>query len=120
MFVKRFLNSKRDKKAIVTQLVLPLLMVLFGLLLKTSIPTRENDPPRVLKLSNLSVDEVPTRAFYADFRGKSSDAKQQTLEVVIINTLSQFYLIQSFSVYWNDSNSHSLLDNVIFFVQNPS
>ena len=102
MFIKRFLNSKRDKKAIVTQLVLPLLMVLFGLLLMSSIPTRENDPPRVLKLSNLSVDEVHTRAFYADFRGKSSDAKQQTLEVLIMNTFLQlFYLIHPISVYWN-------------------
>ncbi|XP_067040088.1 phospholipid-transporting ATPase ABCA3-like [Acropora muricata] len=105
MFIKRFLNSKRDKKAIVTQLILPLLMVLFGLLLISSIPTRENDPPRVLKLSNLSVDEVHTRAFYADFRGKSSDAKQQTLEkakaylssvkVDTVNITSQVYNIRN-------------------------
>lgn len=80
MFVKRFLNSKRDKKAIVTQLVLPLLMVVFGLLLITTVPARENDPPRVLKLSNLSVDGVHTKAFFADFRNKSEDAKLQTFE----------------------------------------
>ncbi|XP_073229976.1 phospholipid-transporting ATPase ABCA3-like [Porites lutea] len=80
MFLKRFLNSKRDKKAIITQLVLPLLMVLFGLLLITSIPTRTNDPPRVLKLSNLSVDDVFTKAFFADYRNVSSDVKQGTLK----------------------------------------
>ena len=82
MFLKRFLNSKRDKKAIITQLVLPLLMVLFGLLLITSIPTRTNDPPRVLKLSNLSVDDVFTKAFFADYRNVSSDVKQETLKVL--------------------------------------
>ena len=92
MFVKRFLNSKRDKKAIVTQLVLPLLMVVFGLLLITTVPARENDPPRVLKLSNLSVDGVHTKAFFADFRNKSEDAKLQTFEVVMpVVSYSKFH-----------------------------
>jgi len=81
MFIKRFLNSKRDKKAIVTQLVLPLVMVLFGLLLITSIPTRDNDPPRVLKLSNLSVDDIYTKAFFADYRNLSSAEKSATFKV---------------------------------------
>ena len=81
MFIKRFLNSKRDKKAIFTQLVLPLVMVLFGLLLITSIPTRENDPPRVLKLSNLSVDDIYTNAFFADYRNLSSAEKSATFKV---------------------------------------
>ncbi|XP_020609398.1 ABC transporter A family member 6-like [Orbicella faveolata] len=80
MFIKRFLNSKRDKKAIVTQLVLPLVMVLFGLLLITSIPTRDNDPPRVLKLSNLSVDDIYTKAFFADYRNLSSAEKSATFK----------------------------------------
>ena len=81
MFMKRFLNSKRDKKAIITQLVLPIIMVVFGLLLITTIPTRENDPPRVLKLSNLSVDGVHTKAFFADYRNMSSSKKTATFEV---------------------------------------
>ena len=87
MFMKRFLNSKRDKKAIITQLVLPLVMVLFGLLLITSIPTRDNDPPRVLILSNLSVDGVHTKAFFADFRNLSSAAKKETLKVILQSAL---------------------------------
>lgn len=80
MFMKRFLNSKRDKKAIITQLVLPVIMVVFGLLLITTIPTRENYPPRVLKLSNLSVDGVHTKAFFADYRNMSSSKKSATFE----------------------------------------
>ena len=80
--MKRFLNSKRDKKAIITQLVLPLIMVLFGLLLITTIPTRENDPPRVLKLSNLSVDGIHSKAFMADYRNLSSSEKEATFKVI--------------------------------------
>ena len=84
MFMKRFLNSKRDKKAIITQLVLPIVMVLFGLLLITTIPTRDNDPPRVLKLSNLSVDDINTKAFFADYRNLGSAEKAATFKVLYI------------------------------------
>lgn len=96
MFMKRFLNSKRDKKAIITQLILPLVMVLFGLLLITTIPARDNDPPRVLKLSNLSVDGVHTKAFFADFRNLSSAAKEETLKVIILTAL-----LSVFKNWWN-------------------
>lgn len=92
MFMKRFLNSKRDKKAIITQLVLPIIMVIFGLLLITTIPTRENDPPRVLKLSNLSVDGVHTKAFFADYRNMSSSKKTATFEVREIHVLIFLHL----------------------------
>ena len=81
MVMKRFLNSKRDKKAIVTQLVLPLLMVLFGLLLITSVPVQENDPARVLKLSNLSVDGVNSKSFFADYRTVNTSTKDSTFKV---------------------------------------
>ena len=92
MFMKRFLNSKRDKKAIITQLVLPIIMVVFGLLLITTIPPRENDPPRVLKLSNLSVDGVHTKAFFADYRNMSSSKKTATFEVREIHVLISLHL----------------------------
>ena len=100
MFLKRFLNSKRDKKAIITQLVLPLLMVLCGLLLITSIPTRTNDPPRVLKLSNLSIDDVFTKAFFADYRNVSSDVKQETLKVPNVALGSIFFIIFFFIIFF--------------------
>lgn len=91
MFIKRFLNSKRDKKAIITQLVLPLVMVLFGLLLITTIPTRDNDPPRVLKLSNLSVDDIYSKAFFTDYRNLSSAEKSATFKVTTPVELTNNY-----------------------------
>ena len=100
MFMKRFLNSKRDKKAIITQLILPLVMVFFGLLLITTIPARDNDPPRVLKLSNLSVDGVHTKAFFADFRNLSLADKKETLKVIFLTAL--------FSVFKNQTNALEL------------
>lgn len=69
MLVKRFLNSRREKKLVLTQLILPLLMVLLGLLLiKTLQEPSKSEPPRVLNLSNLSIKGVPNTGFYADFR----------------------------------------------------
>ncbi|KAK3753339.1 hypothetical protein QZH41_015277 [Actinostola sp. cb2023] len=67
MLIKRFLNSKRDKKAVVTQLLLPLVMVLFGLIIINSNPPQESEPPRLLTLSNLSTGDTNVHAFYADF-----------------------------------------------------
>ena len=110
MFLKRFLNSKRDKKAIITQLVLPLLMVFCGLLLITSIPTRTNDPPRVLKLSNLSIDDVFTKAFFADYRNVSSDVKQGTLKVPNV-ALGSIYFFNFFNFIRLFSHSHYITLN---------
>lgn len=69
MLLKRFLNARREKKLVLTQLILPFLMVLLGLLLiKILQEPNKDEPPRVLNLSNLSIKEVPNTGFYADFR----------------------------------------------------
>ena len=70
MLLKRFLNARREKKLVLTQLILPFLMVLLGLLLiKTLQEPSKSEPPRVLNLSNLSIKGVgPSIGFYADFR----------------------------------------------------
>ena len=106
MFMKRFLNSKRDKKAIITQLLLPLILVLFGLLLITAIPVRENDVPRVLKLSNLSVDGVYSKSFVADYRNLNSSTKAATFQVTfglsnagLDNYRTKKYIYSLYSLY---------------------
>jgi ATP-binding cassette subfamily A (ABC1) protein 3 len=81
MLVKRFLNSKRDKKAVVTQLIMPLVMVLFGLIIINSNPTRENDPARLLKLSSLSIGGVNSGAFFGYFRDTNASTKASYLSV---------------------------------------
>ena len=79
MFMKRFLNARREKKLVLTQLILPFLMVLLGLLLiKTLQEPSKSEPPRVLNLSNLSIEGVPNTGFYADFRG-NVDPKEKKL-----------------------------------------
>ena len=81
MVVKRFLNSKREKKLVLTQFILPLLMVVLGLLLITDSESRirTNEPPRVLKLSNLSIEGVPNIGFYADFRTNVTASTKKSL-----------------------------------------
>ena len=80
MFIKRFLNSRREKKLVVTQIILPLIMVLLGLLLiKTLQGPNKNEPPRVLKLSNLSVKGEPNTGFYADFRQNANASTKKSL-----------------------------------------
>lgn len=66
MFIKRFLNSKREKKALITQIVLPLLLVLVGLLLSMSGKSQDDDPKRLLNLNMLNVESESLSAFFAD------------------------------------------------------
>ena len=83
MFVKRFLNSKREKKAVVTQIVLPLLLVLCGLLLSVSRNTQEDDPSLKLSLEMLKDKSDGLTAFYADFTNYTTD-KSLMKQVIII------------------------------------
>ena len=75
MLLKRFLNAKREKRLVLTQLILPLLMVCLALLLiKTLQEPVQNEPPRILNLSNLSIKGAPNTGFYADFRPGKKNA----------------------------------------------
>ncbi|CAH3155546.1 unnamed protein product, partial [Porites evermanni] len=80
MLLKRFLNARREKKLVLTQLILPLLMVCVALLLiKTLQEPMQNEPPRILNLSNLSIKGVPNIGFYADFRPSVDPEKKNAL-----------------------------------------
>ncbi|KAM7427451.1 hypothetical protein ABFA07_021424 [Porites harrisoni] len=80
MLLKRFLNARREKKLVLTQLILPLLMVFLALLLiKTLQEPMQNEPPRILNLSNLSIKGVPNIGFYADFRPNVDPDKKNAL-----------------------------------------
>ena len=68
MFLKRFYNSLRFWQAIITQLILPLLFVLFALILAVTLPNiNENDPPRALNVENSALDGSAQLLFYAEF-----------------------------------------------------
>ncbi|XP_077983375.1 phospholipid-transporting ATPase ABCA3-like [Glandiceps talaboti] len=77
MFVKRFYNSKRDVKAVITQLFLPLLFILFGLLVEVTNNPSQADPPLELKLSDLTDSQLTNlEGYYADLR---SNGQQEML-----------------------------------------
>ena len=83
MFIKRFLNSLRQKVAIITQIILPLLLVLFGFLLAAVSDTKSDDPARTLTLAMLK-DKEDVFTFFADFQtNKSLSAKMETVSIVL-------------------------------------
>lgn len=69
MFLKRFYTSIRFYPALITQFLLPVLFVVFGLLVVVTSPDRANDPPRALLLSNSGLDSRNTTLFFAEFEG---------------------------------------------------
>lgn len=83
MFLKRFLNSKRDKKAVITQFILPVLITLLGLVLAETSPTQKEDPLRVLSLAGDLKAGTTGVAYFADFRS-NADPKLQTVSQIII------------------------------------
>ena len=55
-------------------------MVLLGLLLiKTLQEPNTDEPPRVLTLSHLSIEDVPNTGFFADFRFNATTSAKKTL-----------------------------------------
>ena len=68
MFLKRIYNSFRFYGAVVSQLVLPLVFVLFGLILIVTVPSsNEDDPKRSLGLSASAISPDNVSVFYAQF-----------------------------------------------------
>ena len=71
MFLKRFYNSLRFFAAVITQLLLPLVFVLFALILAKTIPNaNENDEPRELRLNNSALSSNVT-LFWAELQNPS-------------------------------------------------
>ena len=68
MFLKKFYNSLRFWQAAITQLILPLLFILLGLVLVKTLPNdNENDPPRAMNVQNSAIDADNRIFFYAVF-----------------------------------------------------
>ena len=68
MLLKRAYNTLRFWQAIISQLLLPLLFVLFGLILAVTLPNaNEDDPIRALTVQNSGLDSSNRILFYAEF-----------------------------------------------------
>ena len=82
MVTKRFLNSKREKKAFVTQLLLPLVMIIGGLSLNLVTSSTVDQPPLVLDLSMLSDPGQTTHAYIANYKEWNQSDTWQTWQNV--------------------------------------
>ena len=68
MFLKRFYNSLRFYGALVSQLILPLLFVIFGLAVAVSVPSNQiDDQPRELRIDNSGLSPGVAKVFFAQF-----------------------------------------------------
>jgi len=69
MLMKKFYTAIRFYPALITQFVLPVLFVIFGLLVVITNPEEDNDPPRALLLNNSGLDGRNTTLFFAELEG---------------------------------------------------
>ena len=68
MFLKRFHNFRRFYGAIVTQLILPLLFVLFSMIIAVTQPSNSRDDPiRSIYLNNSALSNDNLTVFTAQF-----------------------------------------------------
>ena len=68
LLVKRFLHSIRNWRAIIIQIVLPVLFILLGLILIETIPgVRDADELRVMSLPESALIEDDIITFFAEF-----------------------------------------------------
>lgn len=72
IIVKRFHNSHRNWSAVIWQLVLPIIFILFALIIAVTVPSsNSDDPKRVLTLEN-SASSNNVTVFWAHFGNESS------------------------------------------------
>ena len=68
LLVKRFLHSIRNWRAIITQIVLPVIFILLGLILIETVPgTTAEDKSRILNLPESALTDDNIVAFFAEF-----------------------------------------------------
>ena len=68
MFLKRLHNFKRFYAAIITQLILPLVFVLFSMIVAVTAPSRSGDDPiRVLHINNSALSNENLTVFTVQF-----------------------------------------------------
>ncbi len=73
MFLKRFYNSLRFYAALISQLFLPLLFVIFGLLIAVTLPNNQlDDQPRALRIDTSGLSANNFTLFFAQMDEVSS------------------------------------------------
>ena len=70
--MKRFLHTIRNWRAVITQVVLPVIFILLGLILIETVPaTTEEDERRILNLPESALVDDNIVAFIAEFGDES-------------------------------------------------
>ncbi|XP_071958195.1 phospholipid-transporting ATPase ABCA3-like [Antedon mediterranea] len=85
MFLKRFLNSRRDKKAVLLQLFFPLMFILLGLIIILTTGGAGGDDAKLeLSLSKLNeAENVDHKVYYADFTTNAAVRDVQNFDYLV-------------------------------------
>ena len=86
LLVKRFLHSFRNWRGIITQIIMPVIFVLLGLILIETVPgITEPDEARVMSLQESALLEDDIVTFYAEY---GSDNSPRIFQVTTSFTLT--------------------------------
>ena len=127
MFMKRFLHSKRQKKAVILQLIIPLGMLLLGLVLSLAQSTQSDDPPMKMSLkmlkpkgdnifgyvvttSNRDAYKQAAGSYYSSEGLVLKDRSNQTWQIGMENTGSKVNVLFSKNPFLNGDISSNLDD----------
>ena len=92
LLIKRFLHSLRNWHAIITQLIMPIVFIVLGLVLVYTVPgTSSLDPKRSLTLEDSAIDEDNIKTFYAVFGDGNSMS-----QVSLMHTMQLAGLLDTF------------------------
>lgn len=87
--MKRFLHSLRNWRAIVTQIIIPIVFIMLGLVLIETVPEiTSNDEKRSLNMPESALIEDKIITFYAEFGGSNSFFKVWYFQKTIFSLLS--------------------------------
>lgn len=120
MFLKRFLNSKRQKKALITQIVIPIGLLLLGFILSTAQSTQQDDPLRKLSLNMLKEEDVDLIGFHSD-TSKTAALEKKSLADFASSFLSSTKVqLQDVSVSIVNLLNGNMGDNIsVLYSKNP-
>lgn len=98
MFVKRFYNSLRFYSALVSQLFLPLLFVVFALVVVVTAPDRQaDDAPRAMLINNSAQTQENATVFFAQFGGSLDLSVSDVCLFVCLSVFLFGHILNSYS-----------------------
>ena len=106
IFIKKFLNSLREKTAIITHILILVVLVVLGCLLLLSRNPQQDGPKLALQLSALKKKSKPLYGYHVDYRQNITQAERDIF--VKVNTLNEIVFFCSYSKHLSENHFNSV------------